>query len=222
MLECELIKIIIKNDHGNGSGVTRTEYYVHKSLLQQESLYFRALDNFKERDEAKVEFSNMSLSAFNIFFRWLYTSDSYTLAESEHLDDLLEAYMLGSRLMSAPFQDYVLDGIQSIMSMVQIPPELLRRVRDSELGGGSPLADFFIDLLAYKITTKRNFLEENNLLPEYSDLVRGGGNLIVRLIEKIQQECVVNCEAGRTDLNVNHKRGPCIYPNSHCYSHTRS
>lgn len=166
------------------------EFYVHKSLLQNHSPYFRALENFKEGQEDLVEFEEMCPIAFGLFASWLYTKSFADKPESSNIGTLIRAYAIGERFLIPEFKDYTITQIQRVhlLERASNSPADLETVQNHGLSPSSNIARYFIDYIAYRtITEETHFMPTDRLLDDDRDFFHRGGDMVVQLVEKILQ-----------------------------------
>ncbi|KAF1980352.1 hypothetical protein BU23DRAFT_562722 [Bimuria novae-zelandiae CBS 107.79] len=124
----QLVKIIV--------GQTKTEFFIHKSLLLPAEFFKRALDGneWAEKEDNTVTLPEMTAEIFAIYAKWMYTSIIHSKnvtsglgrmggagliknvdQESEEWYRLACCYALGSFLQDMQFLDTVIDACAELI-----------------------------------------------------------------------------------------------------------
>lgn len=146
-------------------GADAQVFYVHQSLLCQNSPFFEAAnkEEWKEGKDHCVPFPDDSPATVAVYVHWLYTGKIYTrsLEEDEQASNskearlLIDSFVLGDKLQDGHFKDAVLDGFivmvgTPVKSGTQMYPgdSLINRTYENT-PEGSPLRRLLVDMYFY-------------------------------------------------------------------------
>ncbi|OQE22667.1 hypothetical protein PENFLA_c012G04784 [Penicillium flavigenum] len=98
-------------------GATKSPFHIHKSLICTSSLFFqKAMSGpWKESKEQTLELPEDNPQAFALYSHWLYFGKFPVIDEgnnhSKEYYDLVNAYVLGGKLLDVKFQNSAIDAI---------------------------------------------------------------------------------------------------------------
>lgn len=125
---------------------------------------------------------------------------------------MIRAYAIGERLLIPSFKDHVMTTLQKVhREGVLAYPADLETIQNHGLSPTSYIARYFIDLIAYRATTQEtNFIPQDRLSPVDADFFLRGGEMVVRLIEKLLQRKKRENEAWSGGVDPSFRK-PCYY-----------
>jgi len=140
------IKITVKNRSETA------EYHIHKSLLQERSPYFRAIEKFKEGQENHIDLDGIDLAAFEDIVCWLYT-ESFSLTLTDYTGSIVDAYAIADRLVLGKCKNMLIDRLRQCFQDVKSSVTILKLVHEYGYSSDSLLASYITDQLAHDTMT---------------------------------------------------------------------
>lgn len=139
-----------------GEGELR-KYYVHQDILYDQSLYFSALSNFKEGEEAHVTLIDMNQKAFANIIHWVYKG-VLDPELSRTPEDLIRTWTAADYLMMNKCKNKVMDALRHLSAQMRIKPKDLILVDKLGHRMDSNLANCVIDVMARDCAIEYGFL----------------------------------------------------------------
>lgn len=184
--DATLLKICAKKGPEEVDPGVPSELYIHKTLLQNASPYFRALKNFKEDQEGVIELKDVSPKAFGVFAQWLYSGKLPSEPIYLEIDNLVNTYMFADRVLVPKLKNFIIDEIQNLYHSNFISLSLILSLQEKGIAQTDGLMMYFIDCVAY--TAAVNDIEmfaSDRLKGEDQEFFRSGGDLVSMLINRM-------------------------------------
>ncbi|CAG8899964.1 unnamed protein product [Penicillium egyptiacum] len=98
-------------------GASKEPFHVHEAVICTSSLFFKKAmsGSWKESKEHTLELPEDDPQIFSLYSHWLYFGKIPVIpkekSQSKEYHDLVEAYVLGDKLLDAKFQNSAIDAI---------------------------------------------------------------------------------------------------------------